>query len=312
MEWLRIRRVSTFTRIPYAGNPVWIIVGQKNKIEQKKLLKLTQELNPISDTTFIFPGDQNADIYLRFFSKSEEINFSGHGTIAAYFGIADENLIKLTEPITLIRQHTKSGIKHLELRVKNNKVERVTVLIPVPQFLSIPIDIKSISRILGISPIDIRETNYPVAAVSSGYTDLIVPVKSLEQLMDIKPNFQLMTSYCNRLRINGIVVFTMKTFDENNTVHMRYFAPTVGIKEDPVSGASSASLGCYLLKNRIIPQQEMTRILVEQGHSMNMPGIVYVHINIIKDQILKVSFGGQGVVTFEGRILLPSGSICTR
>ena len=305
MEWFKIRRVSTFTLTPYAGNPAWVIVCPEGKIEEERMLRLTQELNPISDTTFIFPGDQGADLYLRFFSKAEEINFSGHGTIAAYFGIAGDNLIKLNEPITLVRQHTKSGVQHLELRVKENRVERVTVSIPVPQFLSMAIDIKSLSRILGISPIDIQGTNYPMATVSSGITDLIVPVKTLEQLMDIQPNFQLMANYCNRLLVSGIVVYSMKTFDENNTVHMRHFAPTVGIKEDPVSGASSASLGCYLLKNRIIPQQEMSRILVEQGHSMNMPGIVYVHINIIKNQILKVSFGGQGIVTFEGRIMCP-------
>ena len=59
-----------------------------------------------------------------------------------------------------------------------------------------------------------------------------------------------------------------------------------------------------MVHNKMIPVQEMNRIIVEQGQSMNRPGTVYVHVHTHDSQILKVSFGGQGLVMFEGRLLL--------
>ncbi|MCK4453142.1 PhzF family phenazine biosynthesis protein, partial [candidate division WOR-3 bacterium] len=240
--------------------------------------------------------------------QSEEINFSGHGTIAAYHALEHEDLIKFTEPITLVRQKTRTGIQHIELRIKDKKIERVTVSLPVPQFISMPLEVKSIATFLGISPIDILNAAYPIGVVAlSGCSDIIVPVKSCDFLLNIEPNFQLIKDYCTQFHLTGIIVYCFDTLDKDNTVHMRHFAPAIGINEYPVSGTGGASLGCYLLHNRIVPIEEMARILVEQGCSMKRPGLVYIHVYTHKNQILKVSFGGQGVVTFEGQVLLPRG-----
>lgn len=305
MHWLKTKRISTFTRVPYAGNPAWVIYGFDALEDDRKLLKLASELNPLSDTTFIFTDEGDADISLRFFSQSSEVKFSGHGTIAAYLAMENEDFIKLTEPMTLIKQKTKLGIQPIELRVKDKKIQRVTVLLPVPRWVSMPFEIKSISKFLGISPIDISDTGYPIKAVESGYLEVILPIKSLELLLDLKPNFQLMKSYCERFSITGIVAYTRETRDKNSTVHLRHFAPVVGINEDPASGGASASLGYYLVQTGIVPTEEITRIVVEQGHSMQRPGLIYVHIHTYKKEILRVAFGGQGVVTFEGRVVLP-------
>ncbi len=306
MHWLTTKRLSTFTTKPYAGNPAWVIIGVPEAENQETLVKLASELHPLSCTTFVFPEQENADICLRFFSQSEEINFSGHGTIATYFGLEDENLIKLTEPTTLVRQKTKTGIQHLEVRVKDKKIERVTVSLQVPQFISTPVDVKQISRFLGIPPVNILNTTFPVAVVAlSGCTDVIVPVESCDVLLHIEPNLQLMKNYCDRYQITGFVIYSLDTLEKENTAHMRYFAPSVGINEDPVSGAAGASLGCYLVQNRIVVMEKMARLIVEQGHAMKRPGKVYVHVHTDRNQIMKVTFGGQAVVTFEGRLLLP-------
>lgn len=305
MHWLTTKRISIFTNIPYAGNPAWVIIGAESSVDERKLLKLASELNPLSDTTFVFPSRGEADIYLKFFSQSSEIKFSGHGTIAAYLALANENFIKLTEPTTLLKQKTGSGIQPVELRVKDKKIQRVTVLLPVPQFINLPLEEKPISKFLGISPVDISETIYPIRAVESGYIEIVVPIKSLRLLLDIKPNFQLMKNYCERFGITGLICYSRETCSKGATVHLRHFAPAVGIDEDPASGGASVFLGYYLVQAGIIPAEEMTRIVVEQGHSMQRPGIIYVHIYTYKKEILRVAFGGQGIVTFEGRVLLP-------
>jgi len=305
MDWIKAKRLCSFTEVPYAGNPAWVIIGMKSYSDEKVMMKLARELNPVSDTTFVFPGDDESDINLRFFSGSEEIKFSGHGAVAAYYAIEDENLISLKEPMTILKQKTKSGIQAVELRVADKKIHRVTISLPPPNILSMNLEVKSIARFLGISPVDISDTNLPLSAVQSGHPEVIVPVRSLPQLFDITPNFALMKSYCQRLRITGVVVFTTETNNEEANVHMRHFAPVVGINEDPTSGGAAVALGFYLIKNGIVPAEETTRIIVEQGYSLQMPGFVYVHIYTYKKDILRAAFGGQAVLTFEGRIRLP-------
>ncbi len=305
MDWIKAKRLCSFTDVPYTGNPAWVIIGMKPYADEKVMMKLARELNPVSDTTFVFPGDEESDMQLRFFSGSEEIKFSGHGAVAAYYAIEDENLISITEPTTLLKQKTKSGIQAVELRVTDKRIHRVTISLPPPSVLSANLEIKSVARFLGISPADISDTDLPLSIVQSGHPEIIVPVRSLPQLLDITPNFVLMKSYCERMKITGIVVFTSETNNPEANVHIRHFAPAVGINEDPTSGGAAVAVGYYLVKNNIIPAEETTRIVVEQGYSLQMPGLVYVHVYTYKKDILRVAFGGQAVLTFEGRIRLP-------
>lgn len=305
MEWVKAKRLNSFTTVPYTGNPAWVIIGMQAHYDEKKMMKLARELNPLSDTTFIFPGDKEADLILRFFSGSEEIKFSGHGAVATYYAIENEGIIDLIEPTTILKQKTKSGIHAVELRITNKKINRVTISLPPPNTISVDLEIKNVARFLGISPIDISETNMPMSAVQSGHPEIIVPIKSLPQLLDITPNFALMKNYCQRLGITGVVLFTIETNDPEANVHMRHFAPVVGINEDPASGGAAVALGYYLVKNKIVKIEETTRIVVEQGYSLQMPGLVYVHIYTHNNEILRTAFGGQAVMTFEGKICLP-------
>jgi trans-2,3-dihydro-3-hydroxyanthranilate isomerase len=306
MQWVKTKRVDTFAKKPYCGNPAWVVIGVDPSESEAKLIKFASELNPISDTVFVYMEKEAEELSLRFFSHSEEINFSGHGTIAAYLAIENEGLLKFTEPITLIRQKTRTGMQHIELRVRDKKIERVTVSLSVPQFLSIGLDAKQIARCLGIPPVDIIESKYPLGVIAlSGCTDIIVPLADCTAIAAVKPNFQLMKNYCDRYHITGVVTFCMSTIEKGYNAHMRHFAPSVGINEDPVSGLASASLGCYFVHNQLVDIEEMTRIVIEQGYSMGRPGCVYVHVHTHKNQIMKVTFGGQGVITFEGRTVLP-------
>ena len=57
MQWVTTKRVNTFTDRAYDGNPSWVVIGADRTEDEKKLIKLSSELNPVSDTVFIFPED---------------------------------------------------------------------------------------------------------------------------------------------------------------------------------------------------------------------------------------------------------------
>ncbi len=305
MQWLKTKRISTFTKMPYEGNPAWIVIGAKRSEDTTTLARIARELNSHTGTAFIFPPENDADVYIRFFSNAGEMNFSSECTLATYIGLEDEDFITLAEPTTLIRQKTKTGIQHLELRVKEQKVNRVTASLPEPQFISTPCDIKQISQLLGVAPIDILGSNHSVGVVAlSGCTDIIVPLQSCDVLYDARPDFSQMKAYCQTYQLTGIIAFCLDTKGKTNTAHMRYFAPAIGIDEDPVAGTACASLGSYMMQNRIVMRgASLTRVVLEHGHTMKRPGTAYVHVHTYKNKILKVTVGGEGVVTFTGTLL---------
>jgi len=302
-KWVKAKKLSAFTSIPYGGNPAWVVIGAE-ELTDEGMKMLARDLNPLSDTAFTLPeSTTEADIYLRFFSGTGEISFSGHASIATYFALSGENVLQLKEPEATIRQRTKAGLQFVDLRVKGDKVTRATLTLTKPNYLDVTINPVHIARFLGIAASDITNTSLPFDVISTGFYDLIIPIKSLNEMRNINPDFAFMDSFCTRLGIQGVIVFCMETLDIGDTAFMRHFAPSLGIHEDPVSGASAGSLGCYLMRHKLIEPANFSRIIIEQGYLQNRPGKVYVHIECTHDQILRVKVGGNAILTFTGYIL---------
>lgn len=304
-KWVKAKRMSAFTSLPYAGNPAWVIIGA-DELSDDAMRRLASDLNPLSDTAFVLPETtKEADIHLRFFTGDGEINFSGHASIATYFALGGENVVRMEEPETTIRQRTKAGIQTVELRIKGDKVTRATITLTKPNYLDVEIGTVQVARMLGLTANDITIANLPIEVISTGFNDLIVPVKSMNEMRHINPDFTFMDSISTRLGIHGVIVYCQETFDVGDTAFMRHFAPAVGVNEDPISGAAAGSLGCYLIRHKLIEPANFSRIIIEQGYLQNRQGKVYVHVETTQDQILRVKVGGNTVLTFTGYILTP-------
>jgi PhzF family phenazine biosynthesis protein len=268
--------------------------------------RLANDLNPVSDTAFVLPeSTSEADIFIRFFTGSGEVNFSGHAAVATYFGLSGENIIIPKGPEMTIKQRTKAGIQLVDLRIKGEKIVRTTISLAKPNYLNIDINPIPVAKFLGLTTKELATTGLPFDVISTGFFDLIVPLNSLNDIRNVSPNFALMDSFCTRLGITGVVVFCMETFETGDVAFMRHFAPSAGINEDPISGASAGSLGCYLIRHKLIEYGSFVRVIIEQGYMQNRQGKVYTHVGCTRDQILRVKVGGNAVLTFSGYILTP-------
>lgn len=304
-EWIKAKRMSVFTSIPYGGNPAWVVLSASG-LADETMRKIANDLNPLTDTGFVLPEQtKEADIYLRFFTGSGEVNFSGHTAIATYFALSGENIIAFKEPKTTIRQRTKAGIQQVDLRVKGDKITRATVVLARPNYMEPSVNPVAVAKFLGLTPDDLTGVGLPFDIISAGFYDLIVPLKSLDDMRKLMPNFSIMDSVCTRLGIHGVIVFCRETFDAGNDAFMRHFAPSLGVNEDPISGAAAGSLGCYMIRHGVVTQTNFTRIIIEQGYLQGRKGRVFVHIETTRDQILRVRVGGNAVLTFTGYILAP-------
>lgn len=305
-RWLKAKRMSAFTSAPYGGNAVWVILGG-DALSESEMKRLASTLDPGSDVAFItFDTTSEADICQKFFADGSEIKFSGHAAVASYYALSDENILKLKEPETEIRQRTKVGIQSVKLRVNGKKITRATLSLSKPDSMKIDINPSHVARFLGLTVNEICDTNLPFEVMSTGFYDLIVPLKSLNHIRNINPNFALMDSYCTRMGIQGVTTFTREVYDTADLVFMRYFAPAVGMNEEPLSGGAAGSLGCYCLKHDLVKGADnFTRMIIEQGDLMNKSARLYVHIESTNGQILRVKVGGHAIMTFSGYILTP-------
>jgi trans-2,3-dihydro-3-hydroxyanthranilate isomerase len=304
-SWIKAKRFSAFTALPYGGNPAWVVMGAED-LTEPEIQTIASDLNPNSDTAFVFSeSTAEANIYLRFFNGKKELNFSSHAAIATYFALSGEGMLKLKEPETTIKQRTKAGINPVELRVEGERISRATINLAKPMYLDLEINPALVARFLGLNQSDVTGAGMPMDVVSTGFYDLVVPVRSLKEMRNLMPNFSLMDSFCVRLGISGVIVFCRQTFDVESTAFMRHFTPTTGVNENLISGLAAGSLGCYLLKHKMLEPANFSRIIIEQGHLHQKQGKVYVHLETTRGQIYRVKIGGNAVITFTGYILTP-------
>ncbi len=305
-RWLKAKRMSAFTSTPYGGNAVWVILGG-DALSESEMKRLASTLERDADVSFVlFDSTSEAEIAQKFFADGSEIKFSGHAAVAAYYALSDEKILQLKEPETEIKQRTKVGIQTVKLRVARNKITRATLSLAKPDFMKIDVNPAQVARFLGLTVNEICDSEMPFDVISTGSYDLIVPLKSLNHMRNINPNFALMDSYCTRMGIQGVAAFTREVFDTADVAFMRYFAPAVGIDEEPLSGSAAGSLACYCLKHGFVrPAANFTRMVIEQGDLQNKNARLYVHIDSTNSQILRVKVGGNAVMTFSGYILSP-------
>jgi PhzF family phenazine biosynthesis protein len=84
--------------------------------------------------------------------------------------------------------------------------------------------------------------------------------------------------------------------DDTPTVEVRFFAPDIGVLEDPVTGSFNASLAQWLIADGITP----SRYVAAQGTCIGRAGRVY----IAQDSAGQVWVGGDSVTCIDGQVTL--------
>lgn len=295
-----IYKVNAFSDVPLGGNPAGVVPNAIG-LNHNDMLKISKDMN-LSETAFIFPiKDEAFDYEVRFFTPTQEVDLCGHATIASFFCLASKGMITGTNNVKIVKQKTKAGILPVELYFKNSKVDSVLMTQAKPKFI---FDVKNISELAEIMRISVRDIGidgYTLIpeAVSTGLTDIMLPVKSLSVLKSIDPNYAKLTEYSNNLNIIGVHAFTLETEETSSTLACRNFGPAAGIDEEAATGTSNGALGAYLVKNDVLKFEDNITIICEQGYYMNSTSKIIVRLEGNKDD-LTVKVGGKAIIVMEG------------
>lgn len=279
-------QVDVFTNHMFGGNPLAVFV--KGEIfKQEELQKVALEMN-LSETTFVYPPSLiNVDFDVRVFTPKREIPFAGHPTLGTAY---------------VLRKYC--GVTANPLRL-NFKKGVISVWIEGDKFFMEhpPSDIlyelnrsENIAAALGLTFTDLCE-KLPIRVVSTGFPALLVPITSLDIINKISINTQVLNHILGPLGVDMIYPFCRKTLDPDNTVHVRAFAPNIGISEDPATGSVAGAMGAYWAS---INPEDKIKMVIEQGYAMHRPSLIYVEVS----ENQKILVGGQCHPVFTGNMTL--------
>ncbi|MCK4895797.1 MAG: PhzF family phenazine biosynthesis protein [Candidatus Heimdallarchaeota archaeon] len=272
-----IYQIDAFTEAPFRGNPAAICLISEN-YPDKTLQKIAAEMN-LSETAFLYVPNINEikklnRFRLRWFTPQIEVKLCGHATLATshlLFHILkiDSNSVTYeTLSGELIASKTEDGVI---LDFPMNEPE-ITESFP------------TLLDALGVK-------TALVFAYSKGVTDVLIELNSKEIISSLKPDFEKLKRLSLRLEIRGVIV-TARGGEDYDFVS-RFFAPWVGINEDPFTGSSHTILAPYWAKK--LGKKEM------KGYQMSERG-GEITVKILENN--RVELIGKSILILKGEFFV--------
>lgn len=290
-----------FTSVPFAGNPSGVVT-EADDLTQDEMQKIAREMN-LSETAFVLKSTKEADFEVRFFTPEVELDLAGHPTIAAFHALLEESKIFAKEPIATVTQKTKAGVFPVEIYLKQNEVKKIMMTLAPPVFSSFDGSLSSLAEALRIEAEEIKKTKLPLEIISTGLSQLMVPVAEIEMVKEIEPDFFALRKFCENLKIVSVHIFTTETISPFSVAHTRNFSPVVGVLENLGTGTANGALGAYLVKNEIIRGKSPISLIIEQGHEVKRSCEILVEVHFSDEEINTVKVGGQAVTIMEGELI---------
>ena len=277
---IKVYTLNAFGKDGLGGNPAGLVLDADD-LNPDQMTKIASIVG-FSETAFLMKSDQ-ADYRLRFFTPSEEVDLCGHATIASFYAMAKLNLIQAGK----YTQETKAGILNIEIKEDHT----IYMSQNPPKFYG-EVDRASIAKSLNISE-DAISSDLPIEIVSTGLKDIIVPLRNLDDLLSIEPDFDKISEVSRKSDAVGYHVFTLDTkFD--SIAHSRNFAPLYAIDEESATGTATGALASYLFKHHLLSDMDLKDLSFEQGYSMNMPSEIKASLSVSGNNIKEVLVGGKG------------------
>ncbi|MHA1481095.1 MAG: PhzF family phenazine biosynthesis protein, partial [Candidatus Thorarchaeota archaeon] len=171
------------------------------------------------------------------------------------------------------------------------------------EFLDIWGDKSSIASALNISINDISK-QAPIQWVTTGFPFLMVPIKNLKAVQSATPNPSEIMSALQGEISQQIVLFSTETVNDDSHLHVRMFAPEVGVVEDPATGSAAGPLAAYVEQYDILRREKRCKdIVIEQGYEIKRPSKIIATV-IGENDFIGVHVSGKTRLIAEGTFYL--------
>ncbi|MEO3783542.1 PhzF family phenazine biosynthesis isomerase [Actinocorallia sp. B10E7] len=265
---MRIFVVDAFTDRPFRGNPAGVCLLEE-PADERWMQQAAAEMRH-SETAFVRPLETGG-FELRWFTPAVEVRLCGHATLAAAHVLFTEWIVAWDE---LARFHTKSGL--LTVSSTPQGLELDFPAVPAARMEEPP---GGLAAGLGVEP---------EWVACNAQNDVLAVVADAETVRGLRPDLALLGDIDAR----GVCVTAPADGTGPEDFVSRFFAPAVGIDEDPVTGSAHCMLAPYWAR-RLNKTSLTGRQLSERE------GVVGVTVR--DDRVLLT---GQAVTVLKGDLLV--------
>jgi PhzF family phenazine biosynthesis protein len=265
-------QVDAFTNERFRGNPAAVCLLDR-PADAAWMQSVAAEMN-LAETAFVVPRDDAFS--LRWFTPTTEVPLCGHATLASAHVLWETARLGPEDPA---RFDTASGA--LECRRDATATgAKAGIEMDFPAERAEPeLGTDGTARLADA----LRAT---ALGIARGRTHYLVELTDESTVRGLRPDLGLLAE----LDANGVIV-TAASDDARFDFVSRYFAPKVGIPEDPVTGAAHCMLGPWWA--------ERLGKLDVVGHQVSTRGGI-VQVRVDGD---RVRLGGQAVTILRGELV---------
>jgi PhzF family phenazine biosynthesis protein len=254
-------QVNAFTSENFGGNPAGVCL--LGRWLPTPLLQQVAAENNLSETAFLVKQPGFYD--LRWMTPTTEVDLCGHATLASAYVLFFEQKL----PDASVAFQTQSG--RLYAFKRQDEILELDFPSRPPERCSAP---EKLVEALGRKPVEVLKAR-----------DLIAVFESAGEVAELKPNFDLLAQQ----DCLGTIVTAP---GEDADFVSRFFAPKVGVPEDPVTGSAHSSLIPYW-SARLNKTELFARQISRRGGEL-----------FCRFLGQRVGIGGRAVVYSRGELVL--------
>lgn len=322
------KTVDVFTNKAFHGNPAGIIENADG-LSVEEMQNIAGEIN-LSESAFITgTTSQKSLARVRYFTPSNQLDISGHTTIAACFTLIESGQIELSDGVNRIYLETNIGDVPLDIYFKTNLeskkesdfneeeesnavkingrggLQKIMTRQSVKEFRRSDISTEEIADILQIDESEILQTGLPMENIYTGLKQFLIPIKHKETILNLKPDLIKLSLMNRKHDIQTNDIFSLDTYSDNSMVYSRHFAPDIGLWEDPGSANAAVCIGTYLHRHGVTTKNSM---LMEQGKDRDYFAKIFVEIDRSSGNLNSGFVGGVAITSIQRELQIEDKS----
>ena len=271
---LALSWVDVFTDTPLAGNPL-AVVPDADALGEVQMQALARELG-LSETTFVTGGGTG----MRFFTPTMELPMAGHPAVGGAWELARLGRIP-TDGVTTFE--TGAGPTAIEL---SGGAATMTQAEPV---LGGEIDRGRAAAMLGLDPG--RLGGAAAFCSTTGVRQAFIEVRDRDTLRELRPDIATIDALAEA---DGVTAWC----EDGGEVAQRFFAPHMGIDEDPATGSAAGAVAAL----RVFRGAEPGPVVVRQGEEIGRPSTMHVEVPGEPGRPGAPRVGGTAVLVLEATV----------
>ncbi len=293
----RFVTLDVFTDKRFTGNPLAVVL-ESDGLDKSDMQTIAREFN-LAETVFVVPpADTNHRAMLRIFTPETELPFAGHPTVgtAVLLGCMSGYNLGVHD---LVLEETV-GLVHCTVEPKGKEHGHASFVLPrLPEKLDGAPSADDAMAALGLNANDIGFGE--PSAWSAGVPVNFVPVRDLEAIARATPDAARFDAAFGKNGRSVAYLFCGETRDNGHHFHARMFAPKLGIREDPATGAAAAAFA-GLVAETTRPDDGTHRFVIEQGYEMGRPSQIELGMTMEDGVLTRATIGGSAIIVSDGTI----------